>query len=160
MPRSWPASKAPAAPTAWTSCFAENGLRPHFIDAPYYPAAGAAAAGVACLKANPHISAVFCANDAVAVALMQALRQTGIVVPDQVSVVGFDDIDLAGFVSPALTTMAVDKVGMGRIAVTMLAHRLDVGKECVTQTLVRPQLVERESVRDMRPVLPSPAESN
>ena len=64
--------------------------------------------------------------------------------PDRLSVVGFDDIDLAGFVSPALTTMAVDKVGMGRIAVTLLAHRLELGKECVTQTFVRPTLVERE----------------
>jgi hypothetical protein len=36
---------------------------------------------------------------------------------------------------------------MGRIAVTLLAHRLELGKECVTQTLVRPTLVERESTR-------------
>jgi LacI family transcriptional regulator len=62
-------------------------------------------------------------------------------------VVGFDDIDLAGFVTPSLTTMAVDKAAMGRLAVTLLAHRVDVGKECVTSTLVRPHLIERESVR-------------
>jgi DNA-binding LacI/PurR family transcriptional regulator len=47
--------------------------------------------------------------------------------------------------------MSVDKVGMGRIAVTLLAHRLELGKECVTQTLVRPQLVERESTRALEP---------
>jgi DNA-binding LacI/PurR family transcriptional regulator len=74
-----------------------------------------------------------------------AARQAGIDVPGRVSIIGFDDIDLASFVSPGLTTMAVDKVGMGRIAVTLLAHRLEVGKECVTQTLVRPTLVLRES---------------
>ena len=50
--------------------------------------------------------------------------------------------------SPALTTMAVDKVAMGRMAVTLLAHRLAVGKSAgVTQTLIRPQLIERESVQ-------------
>jgi DNA-binding LacI/PurR family transcriptional regulator len=126
---------------------AEAGLIPHFINTPYWPPEAAASAGIEYLRANPQITAVFCANDAVAVALLQSARQAGIRVPDDLSVVGFDDIDLAGFVSPALTTMAVDKVGMGRIAVTLLAHRLEQGKECVTQTLVRPQLVERHSVR-------------
>jgi LacI family transcriptional regulator len=126
---------------------AEAGLAPHYIDAPYWPPESAAAVGVDYLKANPETSAVFCANDAVAIALLQAARLAGISVPGDLSVVGFDDIDLARFVSPALTTMAVDKVGMGRIAVTLLAHRLELEKECVTQTLVRPQLMERESVR-------------
>ena len=125
----------------------EAGLAPHYIDVPYWPPESAAEVGLAYVKAHPEISAVFCANDAVAVALLQAARQDGLMVPEQLSVIGFDDIDLAGFVSPALTTMAVDKVGMGRIAVTLLAHRLEFGKDSVTQTLVRPQLVERESVR-------------
>jgi DNA-binding LacI/PurR family transcriptional regulator len=124
---------------------AEAGLTPLYIDAPHWPPDSAAMVGVDCLRAHPEISAVFCANDAVAVALLQAARQAGIEVPERVSIVGFDDIDLAGFVSPGLTTMSVDKTGMGRIAVTLLAHRLELGKECVTQTLVRPTLVQRES---------------
>ena len=130
---------------------AEAGLPPRYIDAPYYPPEAAAIVGINYLRANRDVTAVFCANDAVAVALLQVARQAGIGVPDEVSVVGFDDVDLAAFVLPALTTMAVDKVGMGRIAVTLLAHRLELGKECVTQTLVRPQLVERESVRALEP---------
>ena len=131
---------------------AEAGLLPHYIDTPYWPPETAGTMGVAYLRAHPEISAVFCANDAVAVALLQAARLAGIDVPGQISVVGFDDIDLAGFVSPPLTTMSVDKVGMGRIAVTLLAHRLELGKECVTQTLVRPTLVQRESVRQFAPI--------
>lgn len=125
---------------------AEAGLTPKYIDAPYWPPESAAEIGLGYIKTHPEISAVFCANDAVAVALLRAARLEGIMVPEQLSVIGFDDIDLAGFVSPPLTTMAVDKVGMGRIAVTLLAHRLEFGKDSVTQTLVRPQLVERESV--------------
>jgi LacI family transcriptional regulator len=139
---------------------AENGLSCHYIDAVYWQQELAGAVGVEYLQSHPEITAVFCANDAVAVALLQAARQAGISVPAQVSVVGFDDIDLAGFVSPALTTMSVDKVGMGRIAVTLLANRLELGKECVTQTLVRPRLVERLSVRPPGPFpsgdVPSP----
>ena len=130
----------------------EAGLARHYIDAPYWPPESAAVVGVAYLQAHPEITAVFCANDAVAISLIQAATQAGIAVPDQLSVIGFDDIDLAGFVSPALTTMAVDKVGMGRLAVTLLSHRLEVGKECVTQTLVRPTLMERDTVRTLEPL--------
>ena len=131
---------------------ADAGLTRHYIDAPYWPPESAGAVGVDYLQTHPEVTAVFCANDAVAIALLQAARQAGISVPGQLSVVGFDDIDLARFVSPALTTMAVDKVGMGRIAVTLLAHRLELEKECITQTLVRPQLMDRESTRALDPV--------
>jgi LacI family transcriptional regulator len=124
---------------------AESGLMPRYVDSSYWPPEAAAVAGISYLQAHPDTTAFFCANDAVAVALLQAARQAGIAVPGRLSIVGFDDIDLAGFISPGLTTMAVDKVGMGRIAVTLLAHRLELGKECVTQTLVRPTLVLRES---------------
>ena len=138
----------------------EAGLAPRYIDSPYWPPEEAAAAGISYLLEHPETTAVFCANDAVAVALLHAARQAGISVPGRLSIVGFDDIDLAGFVSPGLTTMAVDKVGMGRIAVTLLAHRLEIGKDCVTQTLVRPTLVLRESTNPIeltaRPEEPAP----
>jgi LacI family transcriptional regulator len=130
---------------------AAAGLTGHCIDTPYWPPETAAEVGVTYLRSHPEITAVFCANDAVAVALMQAARNSGMSVPDRVSIVGFDDIDLAGFVSPSLTTMAVDKLGMGRIAVSLLSHRLELEKDCVTQTLVRPQLVARQSVRQIGP---------
>jgi LacI family transcriptional regulator len=131
---------------------AEAGLAPHYIDVEYWLQDAAAAAAIAYFKAHPEVSAVFCANDLVAVTLLQAARREGIAVPGRLSIVGFDDIDLARFVSPALTTMAVDKVGMGRIAVTLLAHRLESDLECVTQTFVRPTLVERETTRALEPV--------
>ena len=138
----------------------EAGLAPRYIDSPYWPPEEAAASGISYLLEHPETTAVFCANDAVAVALLHAARQAGISVPGRLSIVGFDDIDLAGFVSPGLTTMAVDKVGMGRIAVTLLAHRLEIGKDCVTQTLVRPTLVLRESTNPIeltaRPEEPAP----
>jgi LacI family transcriptional regulator len=128
---------------------AEAGLVPHYIDGSYTAPDVAAADALAYVEAHPEVSAIFCANDLVAIALLQATRQVGVSVPRQLSVMGFDDIDLAGFVSPALTTMAVDKVGMGRIAVTLLNHRLSIGTDSVTQTFIRPTLVERETVRTL-----------
>jgi DNA-binding LacI/PurR family transcriptional regulator len=133
----------------YEAVMAESGLTPRYIDTPYWSPERAAAAGVEYLQDHPEITAVFCANDAVAVALVQTARQGGIEIPERVSVVGFDDIDLASFVSPSLTTMWVDKVGMGRIAITLLVHRLEMGKECVSHTFVRPQLVSRQSVRQL-----------
>lgn len=140
----------------YEQAMAEAGLTPRYIDVPYYEHEAAAAAAISYLCANPSVTAIFCANDLVAITFIQAAKQAGMAVPERVSVVGFDDIDLAGFISPSLTTMAVDKAGMGRLAVTLLAHRIDVGEECVTSTLVRPQLIERESVRTIEPTLPAP----
>jgi LacI family transcriptional regulator len=133
----------------YTQAVAEAGLAPYYIDSPYWPVEPAAAVGMAYLQTHPVVTAVLCANDGVAIALLQAARQAGISVPDQLSIVGFDDIDLAGFVSPALTTMAIDKVGMGRMAVTMLAYRLEFVDGGVTQALIRPTLAERETTRAM-----------
>jgi LacI family transcriptional regulator len=137
----------------YEEAMAEAGLTPRYIDAPYYEHETAAASAIRYLRAHGNVTAIFCANDLVAVTFIQAARLAGISVPDQVSVVGFDDIDMASFITPALTTMAVDKVGMGRLAVTLLAHRLEVGEECVTATLVRPQLIERGTVRTLEPAL-------
>jgi LacI family transcriptional regulator len=64
-------------------------------------------------------------------------------------VIGFDDIDLASFISPPLTTMAVDKAGMGRLAVTLLLHRIAFEEDSVTSTLVRPRLIERQTVASL-----------
>jgi DNA-binding LacI/PurR family transcriptional regulator len=137
----------------YEEAMAEAGLTPRYIDAPYYEHETAAASAISYLRAHGNVTAIFCANDLVAITFIQAARLAGIAVPDQVSVIGFDDIDMASFITPALTTMAVDKAGMGRLAVTLLAHRLEVGKECVTATLVRPQLIERETVRTLEPAL-------
>jgi DNA-binding LacI/PurR family transcriptional regulator len=124
---------------------AASGLASHYIDAPYLHPDIAAEAGVAYVRAHPEVDAVFCSNDAVALAFLRAARESGISVPERLSVVGFDNIEASSFVSPALTTMDVDKVGMGRIAVNVLLHRLEFQDECITQTLIRPTLVERQS---------------
>jgi LacI family transcriptional regulator len=115
----------------------------------HIPPDGAATAAVRYLHAHPEVTAAFCCNDAVALELIQAAPLAGIDVPGRLSVVGYDDIDLARFVSPPLTTMAVDKLGMGRLAVTLLLFRMEFGQAALTQAFIRPRLVERGSVRDI-----------
>jgi LacI family transcriptional regulator len=99
------------------------------------------------LRGHPQVTALFCGNDLTAAAAMQAARAAGRRLPDDLSIMGFDDIDLAEHLTPALTTMHVDKAGLGRMAVQLLANRAAFpDAACVTATL-RPTLVERQSVR-------------
>ena len=135
----------------YEQAIAEAELRPRYIDVAYAPPEAAAKVALEHVRADPSLTAVFCCNDAVAVALIQDAQQAGLDVPGRLSVVGYDDIDLARYVSPQLTTMAVDKLGMGRLAVTLLLHRLEFGGATVTQAFIRPRLVERSSVRAIEP---------
>lgn len=65
-------------------------------------------------------TAVFCYNDLIAVGAMLACRALGIAVPGQISLVGFDDIELAQFVTPALSTVHQPKLRLGQLAMEML----------------------------------------
>jgi LacI family transcriptional regulator len=95
---------------------------------------------------RPRSSAVFAANDVMAMGCLAALDALGLVVPDDIAVAGFDDIPLAAFIRPTLTTMRVPIVELGRAAVSQLAAAIAAtdGAPPVARTL-RPELVIRES---------------
>jgi LacI family transcriptional regulator len=99
------------------------------------------------LRRNPQITAVLGANDEVAITVIEAAQAIGRQVPDDLSVMGFDNIDLADCVSPSLTTMHVDKVGMGSMAVQLLVNRVEYPDSSPVTTVIRPRLIERQSVR-------------
>lgn len=119
---------------------------PHFADSDH-ARDQARAATRALLQRSPGITAVFCCNDDAAFGAMQAAADLGRVLPDELSVVGFDDIDSAAHVTPALTTMRVDKINMGRIAVQLLAQRLEFADSAAMTVMLQPELIERQSVR-------------
>ncbi len=104
-------------------------------------------ATTALLQRTPQITALFGVNDEVAITAMEVARDLGRRVPDDLSVVGFDNIDLAGCVSPSLTTIHVDKIGMGRLAVQLLVNRAEYPESSPVKAVVCPRLVERNSVR-------------
>ncbi len=86
--------------------------------------AGGERAAAEALAADPQLSAIVAYNDLMAIGAMRAVRAAGRRVPADVSVVGFDDVDLAGYVDPPLTTIAQATSEMGRWAVTRLADEL------------------------------------
>lgn len=69
--------------------------------------------------------AVFCFNDLLALGAMRALHEAGYRMPDDVAVMGFDDIEEARFAIPSLTTIAPDKQRIGELAVSLLLSRID-----------------------------------
>ena len=95
---------------------------------------------------SPRPAAVFAANDVMAIGCIAAFHALGLAVPDDLAVAGFDDIPLAAYIRPALTTMRVPIVELGRSAVTRLAAAIaqPTRTKPVTTTL-QPELVVRES---------------
>ena len=77
------------------------------------------------LRRPPWPTAVFAANDSMAVGLLSALVARGLEVPRDLAVVGFDDVSIARFVTPSLTTVRVDAYGLGRQAVQLMLSRGD-----------------------------------
>lgn len=120
--------------------------QPYFWDSPIWPKAAYEASLAYLQQAPPPITAFFCCNDAVALSLMQALQERGYRIPHDVSVMGFDNIDLAQHTMPPLTTMLVDKVGMGRLAAQLLINRIEYPASAQVCSWMRPSLVERQSV--------------
>ncbi len=100
------------------------------------------AAGLTLARDIP--DAVFAGNDEMALGLLLALAESGITVPDDVSVVGFDDIPGAAFFSPRLTTVRQDFHALGSSCMTLLTSAL-AGQNPSAQVLVPPQLIIRAS---------------
>jgi len=99
------------------------------------------------LRRFPQITAIFACNDETAFGVMNAARSLGYRVPDDISIIGFDDIDLAQEVMPSLTTIHVDKVLMGTMALRMLRDRVNDEQKAAIKTVITTQLIIRESVR-------------
>jgi LacI family transcriptional regulator len=105
--------------------------------------AGAVLAGN---KVSP--DAVFAGNDNMAVGAMLALQDAGLRVPEDVAIVGFDDVPIASLVRPALTTLRIRIAETGRGALERLVRMINAAGEAVADTaceVVRPELVVRPS---------------
>jgi LacI family transcriptional regulator len=76
------------------------------------------------LRLSPRPTAIFAANDLMAIGALQALREEGIAVPGEIAIVGFDDISAASLVHPSLTTIAQFPYELGRRAADLLFDRL------------------------------------
>jgi LacI family transcriptional regulator len=95
-------------------------------------------------------TALFCSNDIMAFGCIKALKEKGIRVPEDVSIIGFDNLPTSAMLDPALTTIEVSKRQIGKLAVRILNERMKTtGSLPTVKVLVSGELVERYSVRDL-----------
>jgi len=98
------------------------------------------------LERTRDFTAIFCFNDIAAIGAIRALKDAGLSVPGDVSVVGFDDIQSAAYSTPSLTTVRQPLFEMGKRGAEILLERIaDRTKEFPAEIVVVPELVVRES---------------
>jgi len=100
------------------------------------------------LKLENPPTAIFTANDLLAVGAIEAIRENGYEVPSDFSIVGFDDIRLASYLSPPLTTIRQPMIEMGSLAITKLLERIE-HKLSHQNVLIKPELIKRKSCRSI-----------
>lgn len=96
--------------------------------------------------AQRQVTAVFAGADLIAIGAMRHVQKLGLVVPDELSILGFDDIDLSALTQPALTTVELPIEDMAREAVAMLLVRIGASEGDTQHLMLGTKIVDRQSV--------------
>jgi len=110
-----------------------------------FSAASGAAATHALLSARPDLTALFCGNDTIAIGALHALAERGLRVPDDVAVVGYDDIPTAPYLAPPLTTVRSPAVAHGQRAMELVIAMIEGRPISEREVLLEGRLVIRRS---------------
>ena len=97
----------------------------------------------------PHVTAVFCVNDRVAIGLYHGLETNGVRVPDDISIIGFDDLPWTAYLSPPLTTLQQPARAMGQAAAQRILKQLNT-PAAPELTIFPSQLLKRASVKNLQ----------
>lgn len=144
-------TRASARQAGWRQALAEAGVPVPPVLAAGWDPRSAYLAGQR-LAADPAVTAILCGNDDSALAVRRALHEAGRRVPDDVSIVGIDDVPGAAYWTPALTTVRMDFVALGRECLAAVAAEL-TGAPHRAGALPAPHLVVRESTAPPPPAI-------
>ena len=100
-------------------------------------------------ETHPELTAYLCANDPVALGALRYLREVGVRVPDDISLIGFDDTEAARVCDPPLTTLHQSIQEIGATAAIRLIEQIEEGQRTASITLFPATLIERGSVRTL-----------
>lgn len=132
----------------WRSALAQHGLTQESADLLWhsdFSSQGGFTTMQSILASPQRPTAVFVCNDLMGMGALSAAHEAGVRVPQDMSLIGFDDIELARFASPALTTIAQPKHRIGVTAVDMLLERIQGGRVQARQVRLQPELIVRHS---------------
>lgn len=142
----------------YLQAMAQAGLPTTVVEGQFTQASGHRA-GAELVAGPARPDAIFAGNDMMAVGAMLALQDAGLAVPEDVAVVGFDDVPIAGLMRPGLTTLRIQIAETGRNALERLVRLINAAGEAVADTaceVVRPELVIRPSSNPATQVQPTP----
>jgi DNA-binding LacI/PurR family transcriptional regulator len=146
-PDSWFDSQGRVA--GWQRALTEAGAEiPPVMSADWYAASGYRAGQILARMAD--VTAVFAANDHLALGLLRALHERGRRVPDDISVVGFDDVPEAAYFIPPLTTVRPDFDAVAAASIDLLLAQIRAGHRLGDRRILTPTLVTRDSVAPPR----------
>lgn len=120
-------------------------VRPEWVIEGDFELAGGNSAMTTLLALPERPTAVFVGNDMMAVGALRALADAGVSVPEQMSLVGYDNIELAHYLVPALTSIEQPKAGMGALAVDTLLARIKAPDSSRRVLTLTPELIVRDS---------------
>ena len=141
-PEGWQEARLRLA--GWREALQSAGAEtPEELTGDWSPNAGYQLAGR--LAREDRVTAIFVANDQMALGALRALHEAGRRVPEEVSVVGFDDIPESAYFTPPLTTVRQDFLEMGERGCGLLRHAIEEGDGQERHELIAPRMIVRES---------------
>ena len=133
----------------WRAALVDAGAVVPVVTKPGWDARAGYEAGLELAK-DPQVTAILCGNDDMALGVYRAMHESGRRIPDDVNVVGFDDAPASAFLTPSLSSVRLDFVGLGRACFDVLWSQLSEAPVAPRAPLAVPQLVVRESIWDAR----------
>lgn len=130
---------------AFVNALSRRGLSAHRMLEGNHKVDGGIAAAHSLLADGPLPTALLCSNDLTAIGVMSALHEAGLRVPEDISVIGFDDIEFARIAYPPLTTVSLSRDQLGRLAFQALQNIMKNKKRSGAEYVVETQLVIRKS---------------
>ena len=125
---------------------AKIALNPHWIVESHFDFEGGVLGIQSLLTQSSRPTAVFCCSDTIAVGAYQAIQQQGLRIPQDLSIMGYDDIELARYLSPPLSTICQPKAELGKLAVEALLQRIKNPNENYRTLVLEPTYILRGSI--------------
>ncbi|MBU4227961.1 substrate-binding domain-containing protein, partial [bacterium] len=97
------------------------------------------------LEKNLNFTAIFAYNDMLAFGAMQAIKEKGLRIPEDIGLVGYDDIPFSSLISPALTTIKLKKQELGVESVKLLFSRINGSRKKMKKIMLDVELISRET---------------